>query len=84
MVDLDDAVATVVDRCLGVTAEEDVLVIVDPDTRTIGETLRAVAGARGADAVLAVMDERCHRRHRAGVPDWSRSVRVRCLHSRDH
>ena len=58
MVDIRDAVATVVDRCLGIKAGEDVLVIADPGTKTIGETLRGMAGERGADAVLAIMDER--------------------------
>jgi leucyl aminopeptidase (aminopeptidase T) len=58
MLDLGPAVTTVVRSCLGVREGEDVLVIVDPATRPIGEALRAEAGAAGADAVLAVMDER--------------------------
>jgi leucyl aminopeptidase (aminopeptidase T) len=58
MPDLGPAVSTVVRRCLGVKAKEDVLVIVDPATREIGEALRDDAAAVGADAVLAVMDER--------------------------
>jgi leucyl aminopeptidase (aminopeptidase T) len=37
---------------------EEVLVIVDEDSRAIGEALRAEAKAAGADAVLGVMDER--------------------------
>jgi leucyl aminopeptidase (aminopeptidase T) len=45
-------------RCLGVKADENVLVIVDPLTRVIGEALRDAASALGADAVLSVMDER--------------------------
>jgi leucyl aminopeptidase (aminopeptidase T) len=56
--DLGPAVSTVVRRCLGVSAGEDVLVVVDPGTRGIGEALRSEAAAAGADAVLAVMDER--------------------------
>jgi leucyl aminopeptidase (aminopeptidase T) len=56
--DLDGAVATILDGCLGVRSSEEVLVIVDAATREIGEALRAAAAARGADAVLAVMDER--------------------------
>jgi leucyl aminopeptidase (aminopeptidase T) len=56
--DLDGALATILDGCLGVRASEEVLVIVDGATREIGEALRAAAAARGADAVLAVMDER--------------------------
>jgi leucyl aminopeptidase (aminopeptidase T) len=58
MPDLRPAVRTVVDRCLVVRPDEEVLVIVDPNTRTIGEALRDAASAAGADAVLAVMNER--------------------------
>jgi leucyl aminopeptidase (aminopeptidase T) len=58
MSDLGPAVSTVVRRCLEIKAEEDVLVVADPGTRGIGEALRAAAAAVGADAVLAVMDER--------------------------
>ncbi len=56
--DLETAVDTVVHRCLAVKEGEDVLVVVDAGTRAIGEALRDVAGEAGADAVLAVMDER--------------------------
>jgi aminopeptidase len=55
---LGPAVTTVVRRCLAVQAGEDVLVVVDRGTRAIGEALRDEAAAAGADAVLAVMDER--------------------------
>jgi leucyl aminopeptidase (aminopeptidase T) len=58
MPDLGPAVSTVVRQCLAVSSGEDVLVIVDPATRAIGEALRAEASAAGADAVLALMDER--------------------------
>jgi leucyl aminopeptidase (aminopeptidase T) len=58
MSDLGPAVSTVVRRCLGVRAGEDVLVVADAGTRGIGEALRDEAAAAGADAVLAVMDER--------------------------
>ena len=58
MPDLDPAVATIVRRCLAVTAGEEVLVVVDEDTREIGEALRAEASAAGADAVLGLMDAR--------------------------
>ncbi|HET7051288.1 MAG TPA: aminopeptidase [Solirubrobacteraceae bacterium] len=58
MADLRPAVSTVVHRCLGVKAGEDVLVIVDAATRAIGEALREEASEASADAVLAVMDER--------------------------
>jgi leucyl aminopeptidase (aminopeptidase T) len=56
--DLGLAVDAVVHRCLAVREGENVLVIVDPATRPIGEALRDAAKALGADAVLSVMDER--------------------------
>jgi leucyl aminopeptidase (aminopeptidase T) len=56
--DLERAVETVVRHSLGVQAGEDVLVIADEGTREIGEALRAAASDAGADAVLALMDER--------------------------
>jgi aminopeptidase len=58
MPDLAPAVATVVRQCLAVQPGEEVLVIIDPATRRIGEALREEAAAAGGDAVLAVMDER--------------------------
>lgn len=58
MRELGPAVETVVRRCLGVKAGEEVVVVVDPGTRSIGEALREAAKAEGADAVLMVMDER--------------------------
>jgi leucyl aminopeptidase (aminopeptidase T) len=58
MPDLTAAVDTVIDRCLAVRAGENVVVVVDPGTRAIGEALRERASAGGADAVLCVMDER--------------------------
>ncbi|HET6871229.1 MAG TPA: aminopeptidase [Solirubrobacteraceae bacterium] len=60
MSDLGPAVETVVRRCLGVRAGEEVVVVVDPGTRSIGEALRDAASAAGADAVLMVMDERAN------------------------
>jgi leucyl aminopeptidase (aminopeptidase T) len=51
-------VSTVIRRCLGVRRGEDVFVVVDAGTREIGEALRAEASAVGADAVMAVIDER--------------------------
>src|SRR6516165_5497802 len=56
--DLAAAVDTIINRSLAVKAGEDVLVIADPGSRTIGEALREGASKQGADAVLAVMDER--------------------------
>jgi leucyl aminopeptidase (aminopeptidase T) len=58
MPDLGPAVETVVRRCLAIRGGEEVLVITDPGTRAIGEALRGEAARAGADAVLAVMDER--------------------------
>src|SRR5262249_4597865 len=58
MPDLAPAVHTVIRRCLGVQAGEDVVVVVDPATRAIGEALRDESAAAGADAVLLIMDER--------------------------
>ncbi|HEY1510716.1 MAG TPA: aminopeptidase [Solirubrobacteraceae bacterium] len=58
MTELAPAVRTVVTRCLGVHADEDVVVVVDPATRAIGEALRAESAAAGADAVMIVMDKR--------------------------
>jgi leucyl aminopeptidase (aminopeptidase T) len=56
--ELDRAVAAVVRECLGVREDEDVLVVCNPATQEIGERMRAEAAAVGAEAVLAVMDER--------------------------
>lgn len=58
MLDLGPAVSTVVNRCLAVSPGEDVLVVADPGTRTIGEALRDEARTAGTDSVLAIMDER--------------------------
>ena len=58
MGDLNAAVEAVIQRCLAIKPGEDVLVIVDPATRAIGERLRDASTAAGADAVLAIMDER--------------------------
>jgi leucyl aminopeptidase (aminopeptidase T) len=58
MPDLGLAVRTVVDRCLTVQAGEDALVVCDPGTMALAEALRDAARALGAEAVLALMDER--------------------------
>jgi leucyl aminopeptidase (aminopeptidase T) len=58
MPDLGPAVDAVINKCLAVREGEDLLVIVDGGNRVIGETLRDEASRVGADAVLAVMDER--------------------------
>jgi len=56
--DLARAVDTVVARCLAIAPGEDVLVVADPASRAIAQALRDGAARAGADAVLAVMDER--------------------------
>ncbi|MDX6673805.1 MAG: hypothetical protein QOH11_1223 [Solirubrobacteraceae bacterium] len=58
MSDLDHAVDTVIADCLAVAGGEDVVVVVDRETRDLGDALRGRAAAAGADAVLALMDER--------------------------
>jgi leucyl aminopeptidase (aminopeptidase T) len=58
MPDLAAAVDMTIQRCLAVQSGENVLVIADAGTRAIGEAMREGAARVGADAVLAVMDER--------------------------
>jgi aminopeptidase len=58
MSDLGPAVHTIIDRCLAVRPNEDVVVIADEGTRVIGEALRDGAAAAGAEAVLTVMEPR--------------------------
>jgi aminopeptidase len=58
MTDLDRAVSAVVRDCLGVREGEDVLVICNPATQTLGEAMRDEAAEVGAEAVLAIIDER--------------------------
>ena len=56
--DLERAVRVVIDACLGVKPDEDVLVVADPASRALGEALHAGALAAGADATLALIAER--------------------------
>jgi leucyl aminopeptidase (aminopeptidase T) len=58
MPDLGQAMRTIVHQCLAIKRDEDVLVLVDDANVDIGESLRKEAGRLGADAVLAIMDER--------------------------
>jgi leucyl aminopeptidase (aminopeptidase T) len=58
MTDLERAVQTVVNDCLGVRPGERVVVVVDAGTRALGDALRDSAAAAGGDAVLVVMDPR--------------------------
>ena len=52
---LQQAVDTVVGRCLRVEAGESVLVIADPETAALGESLMDAARAAGGDAVLTIL-----------------------------
>jgi leucyl aminopeptidase (aminopeptidase T) len=56
--DLRPAVDTVINRCLAVRPNEEVLVVADRGTRSIGEALRDGAADAGAEAVLTIMDPR--------------------------
>ncbi|MDQ4024763.1 MAG: aminopeptidase [Actinomycetota bacterium] len=56
--DLRGAAAAVLDDCLRVVAGEELLVVSDPGTRTIGEVLVAGGRERGAEAVLVEIAER--------------------------
>ena len=64
---LERAVEAVVRECLDVKSGEEVLVISNPATRGLGERLRSESAGVGADAVLAVMDERAS--HAAEPPE---------------
>ena len=58
MGDLDQAVRAVVRECLAVKAGEEVLVVADPTTQSVGERLRDEAADVGAEAVLSVISAR--------------------------
>lgn len=58
MGDVRAAISGVLDDCLGVGKDEQVLVLTDPSTRTVAEALVAGARERGAEALLVEMAER--------------------------
>ena len=58
MSDLERAVETVVGQCLRVQAGEDVVVVADRSTESLGAALREAAARHGAEPVLAVMEPR--------------------------
>jgi leucyl aminopeptidase (aminopeptidase T) len=58
MADLRRAVETVVGPCLGVGRGENVVIVADRTTETLGEALRDAAARLGAEPVLAVMEPR--------------------------
>src|SRR3954466_8660213 len=61
MGDLEQAVDTIVGRCLGIGAGEELLVICDPDRTELGDALLAAGIRAGADAVLTVLPPRAER-----------------------
>jgi leucyl aminopeptidase (aminopeptidase T) len=58
MTDLERAVETVVGPCLGVRESEDVVIVVDRTTETLGAALRDAAARLGAEPVVTVMEPR--------------------------
>jgi len=56
--DLRDATSVVIERCLGVSAGESVLVVGDRASHELARALYAGALAAGADPLLATMEER--------------------------
>jgi leucyl aminopeptidase (aminopeptidase T) len=58
--DLERALITIMERCLDVRSGEQVLVIGDGPSRELAEAMREMAARHGADAVLALMDERAN------------------------
>jgi leucyl aminopeptidase (aminopeptidase T) len=58
MNELEQAVETVIRQCLGIREGEQVVVVIDPATRTLGDELRDAAAAAGAEAILCTMDAR--------------------------
>src|SRR5687768_15816296 len=58
MSELEQAVETVVGRCLGIRPGEQVVVVADDETRRLGDALRDAAARAGAEAVLCTMDPR--------------------------
>ena len=58
MSDLQRAVETVVGPCLGIRAGEDVVIVVDRTTESLGAALREAAARLGAEPVVTVMEPR--------------------------
>jgi leucyl aminopeptidase (aminopeptidase T) len=56
--DLERAMSAVINDCLAIREGEEVLVVANPATIGLGERLRGEAGKVGADAVMALMQER--------------------------
>jgi len=58
MSELERAVRTVVDSCLGVQPGEDLVIVVDRTTEPLGAALQAAAAELGAESVTCVMEPR--------------------------
>ena len=58
MSDLERAVHTVVESCLGVRAGEDLVIVVDRTTEALGAALQRAAAVLGAESVTCVMEPR--------------------------
>ena len=58
MSDLERAVQTVVESCLGLQPGEDVVIVVDRTTEALGAALQQAATARGGEPVTCVMEPR--------------------------
>jgi leucyl aminopeptidase (aminopeptidase T) len=58
MSDLERAVETVVGPCLGIRDGEDVVIVVDRTTESLGAALRDAAARLGAEPVVTVMEPR--------------------------
>src|SRR5215207_258802 len=58
MSDLERAVQTVVESCLGVQPGEDLVIVVDRTTEALGTALQQAAAALGAESVTCVMEPR--------------------------
>jgi leucyl aminopeptidase (aminopeptidase T) len=73
---MDTAVDTVVRSCLGVRAGESVLVVTDPERRSIADAIVGRARELGADAVLVEMAERAT--HGSEPPDSIAAAMLAC------
>jgi leucyl aminopeptidase (aminopeptidase T) len=58
MSDLEQAVETVVRQCLGVQGGEEVVIVADRSTESIGAALHAAVARSGAEPVMTVMEPR--------------------------
>ena len=76
MSDLRAAVKTVLTECLGVKAGEDVLVLTDPNKRSMADALVAEARVMGAETILTEMAER--ETHGSEPPDAVAEAMLAC------